>query len=290
MIARPETQTPGILHRRVGEALVSALNDGVIAAEFGWLAGIGPVEAAALHRAQHRPIPPRITVNAYLLWRAGGGLSLLDAGAGTALGPELGGLPARLAALGVTAGDIDSVLLTHLHPDHAGGLIGPDGAAAFPRARLFLHPAEAAFWSDPATAAGASSDQERAFVALARAVLAAYAGRTELVTEATPFPEVRAVPLAGHTPGHTGWRIGASLLIWGDVVHLPGVQFARPDAGMGFDIDPAAARASRRRAMAAAVASGEAVAGMHLDFPGFGHVVAEGEGYRFLPEPWHPAL
>ena len=293
MIARPATQAPGIHHRRVGAVLVSALNDGVITADFAWLAGIPPEQATALHRAAWRAIPPRITVNAFLVWQADGGLALVDAGAGAALGPELGGLPARLAALGITPGDIDTVLLTHLHPDHAGGLIDADGHAAFPRARLILHEAEAAFWLAPATEAAAIGEQERAFLALARAALAAYAGRVDLLASASPLPGVTAIPLPGHTPGHTGWRIGAdaeALLIWGDVVHMPGVQFARPEAGMGFDIDIATARATRARIMAEAAADGIAVAGMHLDFPAFGHVVTAGAGYAFVPDAWSPAL
>ncbi len=291
MIPRPTAQPPSVHHRRVGDTLVSALNDGIIIADFAWLAGIPPEQAAALHRAAYRAIPPRITVNAFLLWRADGGLSLVDAGAGAALGPDLGGLPARLAALGVTPGDIDSVLLTHLHPDHAGGLIDPAGHALFPRARLILHEAEAAFWQAPATAAAATGEQERAFLTLARAALTAYAGRIALLTSGSPIPGVTAVPLQGHTPGHTGWRLGAgaeALLIWGDVVHMPGVQFACPEAGMGFDIDVATARASRARIMAEAAADGFAVAGMHLDFPAFGHVVTAGGGYGFVPDIWFP--
>ena len=291
MIARPATQAPGIHHRPVGAMLVSALNDGIISAEFAWLAGIPPEQAAALHRAAHRAIPPRITVNAFLVWQADGGLALVDAGAGAALGPELGALPARLASLGVAPGDIDTVLLTHLHPDHAGGLIDAEGNAAFPRARLILHEAEAAFWQAPATEAAATGEQARAFLALARATLAAYAGRIDLLTSASPLPGVTAVPLPGHTPGHTGWRLGTgaeALLIWGDVVHMPGIQFARPEAGMGFDVDPDAARATRAQIMAEAAADGVAVAGMHLDFPAFGHVIAAGAGYAFIPEVWAP--
>ena len=288
---RPLRQPPGLYHRHVGPILVTALNDGIITADFAWLAGLPPDQAEALHRAAFRAIPPRITVNAFLLHLPDGSLALIDTGARDSLGPGLGEMPARLAALGIAPADIATVLLTHLHPDHAGGLIGADGTAAFPNANLVMHAAEMLFWRDPATLAAARDDQDRAFIALARAVLDAYPGRIRTLSDGAALDGVSAVPLPGHTPGHTGWRIasgGDSLLVWGDIVHMPGIQFARPEIGMGFDIDGAQAIATRRAIMAAAAARGEAIAGMHLDFPAFGHVAVAGDGYAFIPETWSP--
>ena len=79
-----------------------------------------------------------------------------------------------------------------------------------------------------------------------------------------------------------------SLLIWGDIVHMPGVQFARPGAGMGFDIDGAQAIATRQRIMDMAATDRLLVAGMHLDFPAFGHLARAGDGYAFIPAVWTP--
>ena len=97
----------------------------------------------------------------------------------------------------------------------------------------------------------------------------------------------------GHTPGHSGWIVssgGDSMLIWGDVVHVPGVQFARPEAGMVFDVDVEQGRASRARAFDMAATDRLRVAGMHLDFPTFGHVMRAGRGYAFVPEVWTPGV
>jgi glyoxylase-like metal-dependent hydrolase (beta-lactamase superfamily II) len=98
--------------------------------------------------------------------------------------------------------------------------------------------------------------------------------------------------LPGHTPGHSGYLIqsgGEALLVWGDAVHVPGVQFPRPDVGIGFDTDGAAAQASRKRIFAKAAADRLLVAGMHLEFPCFGHVTAEAAGaYAFHPLVWEP--
>jgi glyoxylase-like metal-dependent hydrolase (beta-lactamase superfamily II) len=95
------------------------------------------------------------------------------------------------------------------------------------------------------------------------------------------------VPLPGHTPGHTGWLIQSGkdgLLIWGDVVHFAVIQVQRPDTGLIYDVDPRAACATRRRMFDRAAAERLAVAGAHLDFPGFGAIVRRGAGFGFEPD------
>lgn len=99
----------------------------------------------------------------------------------------------------------------------------------------------------------------------------------------------------GHTPGHTGYRVASGaeeLLIWGDIVHAPSLQFARPDRSIAFDVDLAAAAATRVRMSDATASDRTLVAGMHLDFPAFGHVRRDTRpaSYRFVPLPWQTAL
>ena len=101
------------------------------------------------------------------------------------------------------------------------------------------------------------------------------------------MPGISALRLAGHTPGHTGWLIQSGkegLLIWGDVVHLASIQIAHPDTPLIYDVDPQAACATRKRMFDRVAADRLMVAGMHLDFPGFGHVVRKGAGYAFEPD------
>jgi glyoxylase-like metal-dependent hydrolase (beta-lactamase superfamily II) len=205
------------------------------------------------------------------------------------MGPTLGRLAGNLAAVGVKPEDIDTILVTHLHPDHVGGLVDGSGQAVFPKAELVVHAADATHWSDETVLANAPDGQEKQFVLLSRATLAAYRDCTRTITGGEPFPGITAVPAPGHTSGHTGWLIasaGDALLIWGDIVHLPGVQFAHPEAGMAFDVDGAQAIATRRRIMDMAATDRLRVAGMHLDFPSFGHVVRAGGAYAFVPEVW----
>ncbi len=284
---RPTRQVPGVHHRHVGEVVVTALNDGLLDASFDWLTHIDPAEPPALHAASFRAVPPRISINAFLL-HLGERLVLVDSGCGGNMGPALGRLAENLAALGVAPSAIDTVLLTHLHPDHVGGLVDAAGKALLPNAELIVHAAEPPFWHDDAVLAQAS-EENRGFIQLARSVLAAYRDRVHTIASGEVLPGITAVPEPGHTPGHTGWMIasgGDSLLIWGDIVHMPGVQFARPGAGMGFDVDGAQAIATRRRIMEMAATERLLVAGMHLDFPAFGHLARAGDGYAFIPEVW----
>ena len=279
---------PGIYHRQIGDITVTALNDGAFEAQTAYIAGVPAAECEALLHAGFRAVPPRITISAFMLTIAGKRV-LVDSGSGTAFGPDHGRLRTHLATMGVATADISRVLVTHAHIDHVSGLIDPAGAAYFPNADIVMHEAERAFWLNPATEAAAAD--KTGFVT-ARSALAPYHDRITTVKDGGEgAPGVTAVHLPGHTPGHSGWLINSgseTLLIWGDVIHIPGVQFARPEAGMGFDTDVELGRKSRARILDTAATDRLRVAGMHLDFPCFGHVARAGTGYAYIPEVWTP--
>jgi glyoxylase-like metal-dependent hydrolase (beta-lactamase superfamily II) len=294
--SKPTQQTPGVRHFGLGEIIVTALNDGILGDAafnvFDVVTNLPKAEAEAMHRAAFRTVPPKLAVNAFLL-HLSDRLVLVDGGCGANMGPALGRLAGNLAVVGVKPEDIDTILATHLHPDHIGGLVDGAGKAVFPKAELVVHAADASYWSDDTVLAQAQEGPEKQFVLLSRATLAAYRDRTRTVTGGEPVSGVTAVPAPGHTPGHTGWLVASgsdALLIWGDIVHLPGIQFAHPEAGMAFDVDGAQAIATRRRILDMAATDRLRVTGMHLDFPGFGHVVHAGEAYAFVPEPWSGSL
>jgi glyoxylase-like metal-dependent hydrolase (beta-lactamase superfamily II) len=177
-----------------------------------------------------------------------------------------------------------------MHPDHEAGLIDSSGKAVFPKAELILHENELAFWKDDEAMARATTEGQGDF-RLARAALAAYGDRVRTVKTDEVAPGVRAFPTPGHTPGHTAWLVesnGDGLLIWGDIVHFPGMQFAFPDTSVAYDIDPAAAAERRKKVLKFVAGEKLRVAGVHLDFPAFGHVVSNGAAYRYLPDVWRP--
>ena len=282
-------QAPGFYRTQVGATLVTALSDGYLDGGTPVLRGIAEAEAAALlHAAFRTSAPLRISVNAFALQRDGR-TALVDAGGGTGMAPTLGRLPAALAAAGIAREAIDTVLLTHLHSDHVGGLLDAAGQRTLPQARLCVARTEAAFFRDDVRMAAAGPARSAGFLA-ARKVLDAYAdGLTLLDPGEEAFPGTTLVPLPGHTPGHAGYRIGAgaeSLLIWGDIAHVPELQIPRPEVTVLYDTDPTQAEATRRQLLAQVAAERLRVAGMHLHFPCFAHVVGRNGTYALVPEPW----
>lgn len=281
------TGNPGFHRKAFGGTVVTALSDGYLTLPNEALLGINPAGAAALLQAALRGPAPRTSVNAFLVQSCGRTV-LVDAGAGNKAYPTLGRLQDSLAAAGVPPGDVDAVVMTHLHIDHRGGLTTADGTAAFPRAELVISEAEAGYWLDSATAA-AAPDEAKPNFAGAQAAVAPYRDRLRTFASGKALPGLQAVPLPGHTPGHTGYLLedgGKRLLIWGDVMHVPDIQAPRPEVGIMFDFDPAAAAASRRRVLDMAAAEDLMVTGMHLHFPGFSRVMRAGEGYAVVPELW----
>jgi glyoxylase-like metal-dependent hydrolase (beta-lactamase superfamily II) len=278
------------VHWPIGDVIVTALSDGYFDMPLAHvLTNLSPQDAAsALHRAC-RPANPRMDVNVFLVRRTGEAPILVDTGAGSGFGPTAGRLRATLAGIGVDPGDIGTILLTHLHGDHAGGLLDADGQAVFGNAEIVMHEAEAAFWLQGDLGAGADEQS----VTFARAAVAPYLNRMRLIREGNVLPGIDAVFLPGHTPGHTGYRIGegaALLLIWGDLVNQPAVQSAYPEAGFFSDADTALAIRTRLDMLAKANDEGLLVAGMHIEFPGIARVVRESIGYRLVPAQWVAAF
>lgn len=286
------TQVLGIYRRGVGEAVVTALLDGYVPLGLDLLQGSDPQTNARALAAQYLSgSAVETSINAYLI-EIGDRRIMVDGGAAGAFGPTAGRLVEAVAAADIAPESVDTVFVTHLHPDHVG-ILAAEGEATFANATLVTHAAEAAFWTDDANFAGAD-DQTLTFVAAARAALAPYAERTERIEDGAEIaPGVTALHLPGHTPGHSGLLVesaGESLLLWADLIHIGPVQFARPDVTIAFDTDPAQAAMSRARLLDRVVADGLEVAGSHLDFPSFGRVERLGAGYRFHPSRWDHAL
>lgn len=289
----PLHQIPGVIHRRIGDIVVTALSDGYLDGSLNVLRNIDENDAANLLRAAFRPVPRRTSVNCFLVQSAGRTI-LIDTGCGTTMQPTGGKLFAHLAAAGIAPDAIDTILLTHMHGDHSNGLIDGSGQPHFPNATVRMHEKEWAYWSDSANQAEVErSGNGLPYFPMAQRQMAPYLGRLDLFADGEVAPGITAVPLPGHTPGHTGYRIESgpdSLLIWGDIAHVPEVQIVRPDVTVIYDVDPAQAEASRRMILDRTATDRQLVAGMHLHFPGYSHVVRTGDDYRLLPEPWRQEM
>lgn len=275
----------------IGELEVTALSDGFLPLGLELFPSADPAAAEALLAKAFLPKAVPTSVNAFLVTK-GDQRVLIDTGTASTMGPSLGHVPEALAAAGVKPEMINMVIITHLHPDHANGLVGADGKAAFPAAEVVVSAPELAFWNDDGIMSNAPGEM-KSFFEMARKALVPYAGKVRQVEgEAEIVPGITALPAPGHTPGHLALRLGsgdANLLILTDVVHVPALQFSRPEWSIAFDTDQEMAVATRKKILDMAAADGLLVAGMHLPFPGLGHVARKGDAYDYVPVPW-PAL
>ena len=292
MPSRPASQIPTIYHRRIGEIVVTALSDGAIERTHEMMRDVPEDEGRRLLGKAFRD-RFLLSINAFLIW-AGDRLILVETGSGDYLGPEAGRLLANLGQAGIDPAAIDTILLTHMHPDHSAGLTDMKTAKAnFPNAELVVHENEPRHWFDDAAMARGTEREKKLMFQQAREQCAPYRDRMVTFKDGEVAPGITAIPCHGHTPGHTAFLIesaGESLLIGGDTVHMPEVQVPRPEVTMVVDTDPAMAEASRRRIFDMAASERLLVTGMHLHYPGFGHVAREGDAYRFIPEAWRQEL
>lgn len=280
------TSAPGYYRFMLGNFEVTALSDGTVDLPVEQLLLEPAAKTVAALDKAFLKTPLQISDNAYLI-NTGKRLVLVDVGAGSLFGPTLGKLMSNLKASGYKPEQIDDIFLTHMHPDHVGGL-SANRVIQFPNAVVHAERHEADYWlsqknldSAPAASKGffqgamASVDP---YVQAGKFV--PFDGSVELV------PGVRSYPSFGHTVGHTSYMIeseGQKLLLMGDLIHVPAVQLDHPDVTIAFDTDPKAAAASRIKVFNQVARERTLVAGAHLPFPGIGHLRAVGKTYRWVP-------
>jgi glyoxylase-like metal-dependent hydrolase (beta-lactamase superfamily II) len=292
MSSQPTQQIPGVYHRKIGDIVVTAISDGYLDGSLDVMRNVDLEKAHQLLRDAFRPAR-RTSVNAFLI-HSKGRIAIVDTGSGNYLLPTAGFVQRNLALAGIDPKSIDTVLLTHMHPDHSAGLTDmTTGERLFPNAELVMHENESAHWFDDGAMAKVDERSRALYFQAGREQVAPYQARTRLFRQGEVFPGVTAVPSLGHTPGHTAFLVASGndqLMIWGDTVHVPEVQTAFPEAGMAFDTDLAAAAASRKRMFDRVASDGILVAGMHLHFPAFAHLARRGDAYALYPEAWRHTL
>jgi len=288
MNPQPAQQIPGIYHRKIGDILVTAVSDGYLDGTLEVMRNVDVEKARRILSAAFRPAR-RTSVNTFLI-HAKGRTAIVDTGSGNYLQPTAGFVQRSLAAAAIDPKSVDTVLLTHMHPDHSAGLTDmSNGQLLFPNAELVMHENELAHWFDDGAMAKVDERSAQLYFLAGREQVAPYKNRTRLFRDGEVFPGVTAIPSLGHTPGHTAYLIASGddqLMIWGDTVHVPEVQTAFPEAGMAFDTDLAAAAAARKRMFDRVSADGILIAGMHLHFPAFSRLARRGNAYALYPEAW----
>lgn len=278
------------MHYRVGDIEVITLVDGHGRAPNALFPDYEADRAAAAARQAGEDYDGEtveVPIHGFAL-RHGGEITLVDAGAPDGYADTTGAYLDSLAAAGIDPAGVTRLAMTHLHVDHVGQMADAAGKARFPNAELFSGAGDwDHFFGDAPYAATRTGGRERASFDLTRHACRPYADRRHDVAGETEIaPGITMLPLPGHTPGHSGIRLsdgGETLLIWGDTIHAAAFQMAEPDWGVLFDVDRAAARATRKRLFEQLANDGTPILGPHVPRPGPWRVERAPIGYRLAP-------
>ncbi|MCD6071787.1 MAG: fold metallo-hydrolase [Microvirga sp.] len=287
-------QAPGFYRYKVGDIEVTAINDGF--AQRPLEGFVRNAELSQVQQAMQEAFLPGnalpITFNTLVL-NNGGRLTLIDTGNGDMGAPTSGRWMANFRAAGFDPAQVNTVVISHFHGDHINGLRLKDGTAVFPNAEVMVPAAEWTFWMDDARMNQAPEGMKGAFQGARRVFgpIANNVKRYEMDKEVVPG--LTAVAAPGHTPGHTVYMLSSGngkLMIMSDTTNHPALFVRNPDWAAVFDMDPDQARATRRRLLDMAASERAQVAFYHAPFPGTGHIAKDGNGFRFVPVQWNPAV
>ena len=271
-----EKQNPFVT--KIGEVEVISLSDGVV-----------PTDAFRLLKEEHSgqidsilnkskiENPVNIQVNAFLVLLDNKKI-LIDAGAGDFLNIDTAGkLIESLKMVGYKPNDITDILLTHVHADHSGGL-SIDNKIVFPNAIIHLNELEYNYYTDNKGLDGMKG-MERAFFLKEQVILDLYKDRIKTFKGSKSiFPEIKTVPLVGHTPGHTAYLLKSrdnKILFWGDMVHIKEIHI--------YDMDIEKGRRQRLKVYRTLTHKKITVAGAHIKFPGIGKLNKSENKYVWIP-------
>ena len=204
------------------------------------------------------------------------------------MGPTLGHMPKHIAAAGVDATKIDTIMLTHMHPDHSNGLTDANGKAIYPHVELVVAERDVAHWHDDAAMARATERQQMRFFRWAREQIAPYQdqpprtegrGVSRRHRGAALRPHARPHRLHDRVEGRAASDLGR---------HRARARTCRR-AGRSIymepDVDPQAAVATRERIFDMVATDRLLAAGMHMHFPGFLNLNRRaGGGYELFPK------
>lgn len=266
----------------LGGILVHQLYDGLVqhAPAHGFF-GVNVDDAVfeAFSRAHHVD-PGRFDFPATItLVEVEGRRILVDAGHGRAGSPAAGHLPNALESVGITSSSIDTVILSHLHGDHIGGLLDESGRPLFDKARHLVRQSEYDHWVG--TAKNCKIGQFATTIMRSLGDQLSFVELDEQVARG-----VHLLDTAGHTPGHLSVALesqGKRLVVAGDLTNHPVWSVMRPDWHMSLDWDGPMAARSRSMLLGRIADEGALLAGYHMPFPAIGRIERFDDSFRYVP-------
>jgi glyoxylase-like metal-dependent hydrolase (beta-lactamase superfamily II) len=210
---------------------------------------------------------------------------LVDTGAGS-LAPTTGKLIQNLKYEGISPEDIDTIILTHGHPDHLGGNTAANGKPTFPKARWIIWKDEWEFWTSERAEHKLAEHGKDLLIGIARKNLSTIRDVVELIDrEREIVPGIMAVAAPGHTPGHMALGVysgSEQLLCISDVVLHP-IHLEMPEWHAAVDIDPDQVVSTRYKILNKAASDKTMVMAFHFPFPGLGYIVGKGKAWQWQP-------
>ena len=293
-------QVPGFYRYKVGSFEVTVVTDGVNRFKFpdSFVAGKSRDEInAGLASVYQQPAKDMASapLNPCVV-NTGAKLVVIDTGTGEGTFAKSNGAAGQfhrnLKAAGIAHSQVDTVIISHFHPDHINGLLTLEGQPAFPGAEIMVPAPEWKYITHDAELnkandrwKGAIGNARRVFGAIKKNVTPYEAGK-EVVSGIT------AVATPGHTPGHMSHIVASGngkVFLQADItVHTMFVR--NPDWHVMFDVDPQMAEATRRKTYDMLAAEKMIMQGFHYPFPAVAHIEKTATGYREIPVPWSPTI
>jgi glyoxylase-like metal-dependent hydrolase (beta-lactamase superfamily II) len=286
-------QGPGVYRTKLGAFQITALDDGTwfLPIDGKFVRNASGTEVDRALRAAF--LPPRILPITFtaLLVNTGSKLVLIDTGTAGQVADTAGIMLANLAAAGVTPDKIDTILISHFHPDHIDGLKIKDGDKVFANAEIWVPEPEWTYWLEDAEMTKAP-DRIKVYFRNARRIFGDIAKEVRRFKPgAEVAPGITSIPAFGHTPGHTAFTIASgrqSILVMSDAVRNPYLFARHPEWQPLFDMDGPLAVKTRKQMLDRATTDRMLVQGYHFPFPACGHIARSGKAYELVPMEWQP--
>lgn len=273
----------------LGPAEATVVSDGVLPLGPPGSAFLGLSPEEIVHELEGNFLDPKSIVleQNILVLNTGDKVVVFDTGMGKSkiFGPTTGQMMRTLAAAGIDPKGVDAIVLSHAHIDHCGGIMSNDDKQNFPNAQIYLSEADYNYWTSEQTV----PKKYKAFLDQATRNLVPNKDRIHFFKDGEEIlPGVHAIAAHGHTVGHTIFMIdqgGKQLCYIGDLTHHPVLLMEHPLTQFAYDTDPKQMAQTRVRLLTMLAEKRIPIMAYHFAWPGIGHVVKSGDGFRYLPEP-----